>query len=89
MTFRNIITNEKVKANTYAEKFAFSHNSNYELIEEPKEDKKLKNKKVGNSKDKKKTKDTEKTEIEEESEMEEEAVIEDALEEESEEEVEA
>lgn len=39
MTFRDKRTNEVVEANSYAEKFAFSHNSNYEVVTEPKEDK--------------------------------------------------
>ena len=44
MTFRDKRTDELIEANSYAERFAFSHNSNYELVEivkeaKPKEDK--------------------------------------------------
>ncbi len=47
MTFRDKRNNELIEANSYAEWFAFSHNSNYELVEivkeaKPKEDKKKK-----------------------------------------------
>ena len=35
MRFKNKRTNQIVRANNYAELFAFSHNSNYEKVEEP------------------------------------------------------
>ena len=34
MRFKNKRTNQIVRANNYAELFAFSHNSNYEKVEE-------------------------------------------------------
>lgn len=34
MKFKNKRTNQIVRANNYAELFAFSHNSNYEKVEE-------------------------------------------------------
>ena len=37
--FRNKVTNEIVEANSFTELFAFSHNSNYELVTESKEEK--------------------------------------------------
>lgn len=34
MKYKNKLTNEEVIANTYAENYAYSNNSNYELVEE-------------------------------------------------------
>ncbi len=41
MEFKNKVTGEIVKANCYAERFAYSHNSNFELVN-PKKDNKPK-----------------------------------------------
>ncbi len=49
--FRNKVTDEIVEANSFTELFAFSHNSNYELVE-TKEDKPKANSKNKTKEDK-------------------------------------
>lgn len=56
--FRNKNTDEFVEANSFTELFAFSHNSNYELVTETKEEKPK-----ANSKKKTETKEEKPTEL--------------------------